>query len=64
MNIRCWDDLVKYGANEILRREYGHQLKDEIEADYDVSLEIDLEQMPADVGEIRVVPLFDDTELH
>ena len=54
MNIRCWDDLVKYGANEILRREYGHHLKDEIESDYDVSLEIDLEQMPADVGEIQV----------
>jgi actin related protein 2/3 complex, subunit 2 len=52
MNIRCWNDLVRYGAKEILQREYGHHLKDESEPDYDVSLEIDLERMPADVGEM------------
>jgi actin related protein 2/3 complex subunit 2 len=54
MNIRCWDDLLKYGANEVLQREYGQHLKDEVEPDYNVSLEIDLEQMPADAGEIQV----------
>ena len=50
MNIRCWDELVKYGAKEILYREYGSLLKDFAEPEYNVSLEIDLEQIPAQSG--------------
>jgi len=52
MNIRCWGDLVKYGALEILKREYGALLKDAPEPEYNVSLEIDLEQAPPE-GEAR-----------
>lgn len=54
MNIRCWDELVSYGALDVLRREYGSLLKDEAEADYNVSLEIDLEQIPQDSGRTQL----------
>ncbi|PPQ90740.1 hypothetical protein CVT25_010129 [Psilocybe cyanescens] len=48
MNIRCWDELVQYGALDILRREYGSLLATQVEPEYNVSLEIDLEQVPTD----------------
>ncbi|KAF4610568.1 hypothetical protein D9613_006871 [Agrocybe pediades] len=48
MNIRCWDELVQYGALDILKREYGALLSSQTEPDYNVSLEIDLEQVPTD----------------
>lgn len=50
MNIRCWDELVQYGALDILRREYGSLLSSKVEPDYNVSLEVDLEQAPAEPG--------------
>ncbi|KAF9453535.1 arp2/3 complex 34 kDa subunit [Macrolepiota fuliginosa MF-IS2] len=48
MNIRCWDELVKYGAEDILKREYGALVLNEPENDYNVSLMVDLEQVPQD----------------
>jgi actin related protein 2/3 complex, subunit 2 len=50
MNIRCWDELVKHGANDILKREYGPLVKPQPEPDYNVSLEIDLDHAPSDEG--------------
>lgn len=50
MNIRCWEELVQYGALDILQREYGGLLMPTVEPDYNVSLQIDLEQLPADQG--------------
>jgi hypothetical protein len=50
MHIRCWDELVKYGAMDVLKREYGSLLAVQPEPEYNVSLEIDLEQIPADPG--------------
>lgn len=50
MHIRCWDELVKYGALDVLQREYGSLLSSQVEPEYNVSLEIDLEQVPADSG--------------
>jgi hypothetical protein len=50
MHIRCWDELVKYGAVDVLKREYGSLLATQPEPEYNVSLEIDLEQIPADPG--------------
>ena len=50
MSIRCWNELVQYGALDILRREYGSLLANEVEPDYNVSLDIDLEQVPTDPG--------------
>jgi len=46
MHIRCWDELVRYGALEVLQREYGALLQSQAEPEYNVSLEIDLEQIP------------------
>lgn len=50
MHIRCWDELVSYGALDILAREYGSLLRQTTEPDYNVSLEIDLEQIPTTPG--------------
>jgi actin related protein 2/3 complex subunit 2 len=47
MNIRCWDELVNFGALEVLKREYGSLLRAQPEPDYNASLEVDLEHMPA-----------------
>ncbi|PFH51959.1 hypothetical protein AMATHDRAFT_58189 [Amanita thiersii Skay4041] len=48
MHIRCWDELVRYGAIDVLQREYGALLVGQAEQDYNVSLMIDLEQVPAE----------------
>ena len=50
MHIRCWDELVKYGARDILKREYGSLLAPQSEPEYNVSLLIDLEQVPQTPG--------------
>lgn len=49
MGIQCWPDLKKYGARELLEKEYGGFLvgEGETEPEYDVSLIVDLEQLPA-----------------
>ncbi|CCM04698.1 uncharacterized protein FIBRA_06884 [Fibroporia radiculosa] len=52
MNIRCWNELVKYGVESILNREYGGLVKAQPEPEYNVSLEIDLEKVPPE-GEER-----------
>jgi actin related protein 2/3 complex subunit 2 len=46
MNIRCWNELVQYGANDVISREYGKYVKADTEPDYNVSLEFDTEQLP------------------
>lgn len=50
MHVRCWDELARSGAVDVLRREYGGLLKDEAEPDYNVSLEIDLNLVPPEGG--------------
>lgn len=50
MHIRCWDELVQYGAIDILKREYGALVSAQAEAEYNVSLQIDLEQIPESAG--------------
>lgn len=51
MSIRCWDELVKYGVHGVLQREYGQRIRAQTEPDYNVSLELDLEQFPPEGGE-------------
>lgn len=50
MGLLCWDELVQYGALDLLQREYSAFLlpPSETEADYNVSLRIELESLPAD----------------
>ncbi|KAI0648876.1 actin-like protein ARPC2 [Trametes meyenii] len=51
MSIRCWDELVRYGVDSVLKREYGSLLRTEPEFGYNVTLDINLEQIPPAAGE-------------
>ncbi|KAI8983907.1 Arp2/3 complex, 34 kd subunit p34-Arc-domain-containing protein [Pilobolus umbonatus] len=51
----CFPDLVKYGANELLRREYGDYLLSTPEEGYDVTLSIDSETAPSDEESINEI---------
>ncbi|KDQ13452.1 hypothetical protein BOTBODRAFT_33473 [Botryobasidium botryosum FD-172 SS1] len=48
MSIRCWEELVQYGAMDVIKREYGSYFKPDAEPEYNVSLEFDLEAIPED----------------
>ena len=50
MSIRCWDELVKYGVLDLLKREYGDRLQAQPEPDYNVSLEYMIESIPPPGG--------------
>jgi len=52
MSIRCWDELVQYGANDIINREYGQYVAPQAEPQYNVTLQIDTDQIPPE-GEAR-----------
>ncbi|KAL8879807.1 MAG: hypothetical protein Q9198_002653 [Flavoplaca austrocitrina] len=47
INVRCFKELVQYGAQEVLEREYGPYIVAP-ESGYDFSIQIDLENLPAD----------------
>lgn len=50
MYMKCYNDLVKYGATDLLQREYGKYIVDP-EQGYNFSLLIDLENLPDTVEE-------------
>lgn len=50
MHIRCWDELVRYGALDVLQREYGSLVQAQPESDYNISLLVDLETAPPEGG--------------
>ncbi|KAJ3109844.1 hypothetical protein HDU97_000074 [Phlyctochytrium planicorne] len=52
MIMRCFPELKSYGAEEILRREYGPLFQSVPEPGYDVTLKIDLERLPDDREEL------------
>ncbi|KAK3996543.1 Arp2/3 complex, 34 kd subunit p34-Arc-domain-containing protein [Cladorrhinum sp. PSN332] len=45
IQIRCYKDLVRYGAEEVLNREYGSYVIPP-EPGYDFSIQVDLENLP------------------
>jgi len=47
IQIRCYKDLLKYGADQVLRREYGGYVVPP-EPGYDFSILVDLDNLPAD----------------
>lgn len=51
MGVKCWADVVRYGAMDIIQREYGTWLSDEVEEGYDVTLKFDVEKVPELGGE-------------
>lgn len=53
MSVQCWPDLIKYGARELLEEQYaGYILPEaETEPEFNVTLAIDLERLPASQDE-------------
>jgi actin related protein 2/3 complex, subunit 2 len=49
MAIKCYKDLVKYGAKEVLEREYKDMIID-VERGYDFTIAIDLDQTRSSQG--------------
>ncbi|KPM41794.1 Actin-related protein 2/3 complex subunit 2 [Neonectria ditissima] len=49
IQIRCFRDLVQYGAEEVLQREYGQYVAP-VEPGFDFSVMIDLEDLPESKG--------------
>lgn len=47
LSVKCYSELLKYGAQEVLEREYGPYIVSP-EAGYDFSVLIDLESLPDD----------------
>ena len=49
ISVKCYGELLKYGAQEVLEREYGQYIVSP-EAGYDFSVLVDLESLPDDAG--------------
>ncbi|OQE28848.1 hypothetical protein PENSTE_c003G06359 [Penicillium steckii] len=47
INVKCFKELVQYGAQEVLEREYGPYIVNP-EPGYDFSVQVDLENLPAE----------------
>lgn len=47
INVKCFKELVQYGAQEVLEREYGPYIVTP-EPGYDFSVQVDLENLPAE----------------
>jgi actin related protein 2/3 complex subunit 2 len=59
MGIYCWADLSKYGAQDILEREFGEWITNDPnlkEPDYDVTLVLDLDKIPEEGGKCSLNP--------
>ena len=51
INVKCFAELVQYGAQQVLEREYGPYIV-EPESGYDFSVQVDLENLPEEQGEL------------
>ena len=58
ISVKCYNELVKYGAQQVLEREYGPYIVAP-EAGYDFSVMIDLEDLPQDQGKSSHVKDYD-----
>lgn len=52
ISIKCYKELVKYGAQDVLQREYGPYIVNP-EQGYDFSVQVDLDNLPTDQGKYR-----------
>ncbi|TPX60464.1 hypothetical protein SpCBS45565_g07511 [Spizellomyces sp. 'palustris'] len=48
MAMRCFGELQRYGADAVLRREYGDMLESTPESGFDVTVRVDLQNLPQD----------------
>jgi actin related protein 2/3 complex subunit 2 len=51
ISLRCYSELVQYGAQAVLEREYGPYIV-QPEQGYDFSVMVDLDNLPADQGKL------------
>ncbi len=51
ISVKCFKELVQYGAQQVLEREYGPYITSP-EAGYDFSVLVDLENLPSDQGKL------------
>jgi actin related protein 2/3 complex subunit 2 len=49
LRIKCYQELVQYGAQSVLEREYGPYIVAP-ESGYDFSVQVDLDNLPEDQG--------------
>lgn len=56
ISVKCFKELLQYGAQQVLEREYGPYIVNP-ETGYDFSIMVDLEQLPEDQGAHEVVLL-------
>ena len=49
ISVRCFRELLQYGAQQYLEREYGPYIT-EPENGYDFSVQVDLDNLPAEKG--------------
>jgi len=54
LHIKCFQELVQYGAQSVLEREYGPFIVAP-ETGYDFSVQVDLENLPEGQGTIEHV---------
>lgn len=54
ISVKCFRELVQYGAQQVLEREYGPYITSP-EAGYDFSVLVDLDNLPSDQGMFPVV---------
>ena len=53
IQIRCYKELLQYGAQQVLEREYGPYVIAP-EAGYDFSVQVNLDDLPEDKGMANV----------
>lgn len=53
LRIKCYQELVQYGAQSILEREYGPYIVAP-ESGYDFSVLVDLDNLPEDQGNFKL----------
>jgi actin related protein 2/3 complex subunit 2 len=51
IQVKCFNELLKYGAQQVLEREYGPYVV-EPESGYNFSVQVDLESLPEDKGSL------------
>lgn len=54
IQVKCFNELVKYGAQEVLEREYGPYVVAP-ENGYNFSVQVDLDSLPDDRGKVLLL---------
>ena len=61
ISVRCFEELVQYGAQDVLQREYGPYIVDP-EPGYNFSVLVNLDELPAEPGMLSSCPKMSRTD--